>query len=236
MIYPKRSLGRLMLRGWGFILLMVIGSVALLIAGSLSLRAYHLEGEGIDVVGRVTDMQVTTRSCGKKSRSTCKDYWLGYQFTPVGGAVFSYRTKVEQDFYLKQHLGGALPLRYVAGQPDENEIEPGAARISSWVGLLAGCGLWLVGGLWGGKHVQAARRAVYLRENGVMRRTKVTEKRKTNVKINKQPLYRIIWAAPDGQSWTAWADRLPEVGTEITVFAHPTGAWREVWEGDVGSR
>ena len=238
MIYPKRGLGGLLLRGkgWVFVLLMVAGTIALAVGGVLSLRALHLETDGVEAVGTITGLEIKKRGCGKKNRSTCTDYWISYQFTPETGLPITDRKAVEQEFYQTRQIGGALPLRYVAGQPEENEIEPGAARNGSWIGVLLGCAMWLAVGVLGGKHVTAMRRAVFLREQGVMRRTQVREVRQTNIKVNKQPLYRIIWDGPPGESWAARQEDLPRLGEDITVYAHPEGVWPAVWEGDVGSR
>jgi hypothetical protein len=238
MDFEKRGFAGLLLREAGLLLagMMVVGSVMLAVGVASSLKAMHLEESGVDVKGVVTGLHERSYRCGERNRATCHEYRVDYIFQPEGWRAWPASTKVDRAFFQGLQRGDALAVRYVAGNPAEHEIEPGEARSESWLGLIIGGGLWLAVGVAAPWHVQKVRRAVFLRDNGVVRQTRVIAKYETSFKVNNTSLYRIMWDNPRGESWAARAGNLPEVGTEITVFAHPEGKWPSVWQGDVGRR
>jgi hypothetical protein len=236
MDFEKRAFADLLLREAGLLLvgMMLVGSVFLAVGVMSGLKAMHLEERGVDVTGVVTGLHARTYRCGERNRATCHEYKVDYIFKPEGWQAWPATTKVDRVFFDGLKRGDPLPVRYVAGNPAEHEIEPGEARSSSWFGLLVGGGLWIAVGVGGPWHVRMVRRAVFLRDNGVARQAKVIAKFETAYKVNKTRLYRIMWDEPRGESWAARSEKLPEVGEEITVFAHPDGLWPPVWQGDVG--
>lgn len=236
--YPKYSPWWVMLKGtgWLYAIPMGVGTVVLIAALTLSLSAFRLETQGLDVPGVVTSLTTETRSCGKKNRNTCTDYWVGYRFTTLQDEPRLDKEEVEQDRFNRLKVGDSITVRYVPANPDIAEIEQGAVRFESWVMVLIASAIWVAIAVFGSRHLRDCRRGAWLRDHGTLRRTLVTEVKEANVKINKRPLHRIAWSGPSGEGWARWKSNLPDVGSEIVVFDHPEAKWPSVWEGDVGSR
>ncbi|CAN1573963.1 Protein of unknown function DUF3592 [Paracoccaceae bacterium] len=237
-IYPKYSFWWVTLKGvgWLYMIPMIFGTAVLIAALTFSLSAFRLETQGRDAPGVVTSLDEDTHRCGKKGRSTCTNHWVSYRFTTASEEVRLDREAVSLDLFQRLRVGASLTVRYVPGQPDINEIEPGEMRSESWTMVLIASGIW--GGLavFGSRHLRDCRRGLWLRDAGTLRRTLVTEVKDAKIKINGFPLYRIVWAGPPGEGWAHWKSNLPEVGNEVFVYDHPGGQWASVWEGDVGSR
>jgi Protein of unknown function (DUF3592) len=205
MRYPPQNLLTVLRRGGGWLIagMMLIGTFVLVMAFSTSLRAMHLEDAGVAVVGEVTGLNERTYDCGRRNRSTCHEYKVQYRFPLEDGRTFQSSANIGRDFFVRLKRGDALPLIYVEGNPVENEIEPGSARVTSWVALGVGGGLWIVASLLGARHVKQMRRAIYLRDHGIVSQATVIAKTETVYSVNNRKLHRIVWDNPPGTSWAA---------------------------------
>ncbi len=237
---PKRGVVSLVLgnAGWVFAVFLVIG-VGVMVPGLVMLdHALRLEAGGADATGTVEKLWAETHSCGKDDMDTCNGYHVRYGFV-VAGVHRDDEADVASDFYAGLGEGKPIAVRYLPTDPAINEVEFGFSWFGGAILLLFGLIFGLVGAIPLGLRLRFARRAVALREDGVARGAKVTAKEATNLRINNRMMYVIRWtdsAGVSGKSRSRGADGLPEVGTEIRVFADPEGKVPPVWAGDTGER
>ena len=240
MSYPRRSVVSLVLgkARWLF-------GLALLVGLALAIPAVHgledgwaLSFHGSEVTGQVTDMSITTRSCGKNHMDTCTDYNLSFDFE-AAGVMTSRTTTVSEATYRSLSLKGAIRVRYVKSDPRLIEVEPGSTLIGG-VGLALITLAFLGFGVWGlGAGLRKATRMIRLRETGVPQQVTVLAQVDAKTRINGRAMWRITWADAAGLAGKSRLYRqsdLPAPGTQITVYADPAGKLPSVWEGDCGTR
>lgn len=238
--YPRRGVASLVLTkaGWLFGLAALVG-FALVIPGLGNLKeGWALSTQGEEAQGQVSDMQITTRSCGKKNMDTCTDYTLAFDFMAAGVMTHGTAT-VGQSTYHALTLHGPITVRYLPADPSQTEVEEGTTLISG-VALTLAALAFLGLGLWGlQSRLTAARRMLRLREDGVAQRVRVTALVDARTKINNAAMWRITWADAAGlasKSRLHKQTELPQPGAEITIYADPSGHQPSVWEGDCGTR
>lgn len=240
MSYPRRGVAGLVLgkAGWLYVVGVLVG-LGLGIPAVIGLEnGWALSFHGAEVTGQVTDMSITTRSCGKNNLDTCTDYNLSFDFE-ASGVMTRGAGKVSEGTYRGLALKGPIRVRYLPSDPALTEVEPGAT-LGGGVGLagialaFGGVGVW---GLWSSG--RKARRMIWLRDFGLEQRVKVTDLVDARTKINNAAMWRITWTDLGGlparsRLWKR-AD-LSAPGTEVTIYADPAGKLPSVWEGDCGTR
>lgn len=184
----------------------------------------------------VTDRHIDTyRDSEGQSR---RQYSLQYTFETPEAEVITVRRNVGKRDYDRTSIGAARQVFYLPDAPHHVEFERGdharksrIIRIVSWcLGLAGLVGLWHVGG-W----AVAGERA---RRHGVRMEARVTGVMRTNVRVNKQPRYRLAWVTSDGVSGQSLLYRYEtltpyQAGDPIVVFRGIKTDW---WDLDVGGR
>jgi hypothetical protein len=238
--YPQRGMLSLVLAkaGWLFGVAALTG-LQLGIPAVNGLRdGWALSTQGVDVLGQVSDMQITTRSCGKDNMDSCTDYDIAFDF-PVAGVLTHGTAKVSEGNYRALTLKGPIKLRYLPYDPAVNEVAAEAGLIGS-VALALIALAFLALGVWGlGARLRAARRMIWLREDGLVQRVRVGALVDAKTEINNVAMWRITWSDGAGLASRSRLYRqadLPPLGSEITIYADPAGKAPSVWEGDVGTR
>lgn len=235
---PPVSLFRLFSRMGGWIVI-IFGVVLLFFTAisQLSLSdAKRFEAEGQTATATVSEKYTTTSRDSDGDVDT--DYWLSFSYVTSDRQEIDKTTTVGTKLYRSVEVGGTFDLLYLPSQPDRVETRPGSNRTMSRFtqGFALAFGLvWLVG-LWVvGRWAVAGARA---RKYGTRHRVQVQEVRRTNVKINNRPRYRLIWQEPGGgqgrsllQRHTAVRDFKP--GDQIDIYQGLKSGW---WIGDVGER
>ncbi len=233
-MHRPKSFIRLFLRGWGWAaVIALIPTLVFVPMWYFSGRtAERLESEGVAAVATVTNKRV--------SRSDDSDsYYVYYRFVSEGGVTVQDRQSTSRGFYRSVQVGREIPVRYWRGDPEVSEVEEGTAASLRTVGMIGGLISLAVFLFCGRKAWRTASRARRLVEQGITRRVTVAGHRQTNVEINDVPQWTATWVEADGtKGETRMADRrkLPEEGTEITIYIDPDRQLASVWEGDVTER
>jgi hypothetical protein len=219
--------------GWPTLIAVVVTMICLAIAQSGARSAERLATEGVDATAKVTDLRRT--SSRDSDGRTDYDYEVAYRFE-VEGRPYERRVDVSYDFYVKIGNGDILPVRYWSKDPSLSEIEPGSAASQALFGQIATGVSGLVALILGRLGWRRARSAAWMNRHGVARQVTVKGLVDTKVSVNKTPRFRVTWQESDGRevaTWMARLDRLPTVGTQITVLADPEGRRDSIWEGDL---
>lgn len=234
---PKSRL-HLFLRftGWIVIFPLLIGVVTLLIAMFEGRKADRLAEGGLVARATITDKDISVTYDSDGDRQTT--YYLYFRFDHEGRTIED-RDSVSRGFFDQATVGQTLPLRYWWQDPGVNEIEPGSTATTILVTKIMSVVALVAAGFWGERCWRKAARAIRVRERGVRRLAKVTGHIKTGVRVNKVPRWRLAWrdeAGSEGQSFWLPEPRLGQfpIGTELTVYADPSGRLPAVWEHDVG--
>ena len=227
---------RVLLRHWGWVPLipLVVALAFFMGAGSLGTKAQLLESHGVIGEATVLGTQTVVRRDADNNRSTT--YYVTYSFETRTGS-HERRDSVARRFYERSVAGQVIPVRYVEHDPTIAEIEIGAtSRSAGWMRFAAGLvlmvGLGLAWVFWRriGGIIRAALR-------GELREAHVTAHLDTNVRVNRQPRYKLQWRdargeTGDGGLLSAEALQAWPVGSVIRVYADPkTG--RTWWEEDL---
>ena len=200
------------------------------IAGPITLRdAALLARDGVVTQAVVTEHSISTSQ--RRNGGTSRTYNLTVRFSAQNGQTYTARHGVSEVEYNRNAVGSTLPIRYVASDPEMNELHEGASSTSGW--LLAGMGgIGAVGLL--------LSLLVLMRGTGSQRRAaRDGERRMARVVSVVQPSKKakawrtVDWSdgAQTGRMQQIPAAQAPAVGTEIAVFIDPrTG--RGWWEGE----
>lgn len=222
--------------GW----VVVISGVLLLVLSVMG-HAYYQAANRFEADGRpataIVQDRYTTQSRNSDGDSVTKR-WLVLEFTTRRGQAISIRRTVSTREFGRALKGEPFDLVYLEGRPDRVELTPGqnrlAARVQQWIALVLGV-VWLgslrvVGG-W-------AVAAVRARRFGARCVALVTDIRRTNIRINKDLRYRLVWQDETGRHGTSLLHRDSELahlkpGDRIEVYQGLRRGW---WVGDVGHR
>lgn len=188
-------------------------------AVAIVLRKYQTESRDADGDTTVTNWLILEYSTRRGEKIT---------LTRTAGSSEYERAKVQEEF----------ELRYLASEPRKTELTPGSyrsgSRITQGIALVLGL-IWL-GLLWkiGGWSVSAVR----ARRFGAREEAVVTEVRRTGVKVNNRPRYRLVWQDAHGREGTSLMRRMSELksfrpGDHIEIYQGAKHSW---WVGDVGER
>lgn len=232
---PRKSFLRQFLNPWGWWVLaaVLVTLVCLAIAQSGARSAERLAKEGVDATAEVTDVRRT--SSRDSDGNIDYDYEVTYRFV-VNGQTFEKQVDVAYDFYLRIGQGDILPVRYWSKDPSLSEIEPGSAAFQALFGQIATGVSGLVALILGRLGWRRARAAAWMNRHGVPRQVTVRGLVDTKVSVNKSPRFRATWqesGGREGATWMARLDRLPTVGSQITILADPEGRRASIWEGDL---
>ena len=219
--------------GWWFLVAVTVTLICLAIAQSGARSAERLAKEGVDASAEVTDVRRT--SSRDSDGDIDYDYEVAYRFM-VDGRPYERRVDVAYDFYLKIGHGDIVPVRYWSKDPSLSEIEPGSAAFQALFGQIATGVSGLVALILGRLGWRRARAAAWMNRHGVARQATVKGLVDTKVSVNKTPRFRATWQESDGRegsTWMARLDRLPTVGSQITILSDPEGRRDSIWEGDL---
>lgn len=221
--------------GWAPLFALAMTVVMVLVWQVAARDAKLFDLYGAEAVAVVTDKETRTRRSGDNSTTT--DYYLSYRFTSASGEQIAKVESVSSGFYRETAVGDEITVRYIAHDPRRTEVEIGSnadtanlSRIMSFVSALVAMGL----AGWFGHSAAGMLRAV---RSGEMREARITEHVHTNVRVNRQPRFRLAWidaAYAEGKSGLVRESVLLEhpVGSVIRVYVDPkTG--RSWWEGEV---
>ncbi len=222
--------------GWIVLITGVLLVVFTLISHFNLKTAKRYEAEGRRVVALITTKEKTVRRDSDGDRKV--SYWLTLEFVAGLGEAITVRQSVGKGQYNSLQEGDELPLFYLASKPGKVELTQGShrkgARITQWFALIAGliwlAALWIIGG-W-------AVSAVRARRFGPRKEAMVQEIKRTNVKINNRPRYRLIWRDNEGREGQSLLHRHSELDSLkptdiIHIYQGPKRNW---WVGDVGER
>lgn len=237
---PDAPLGRFRLfrRGFGLFALipLLIGVVFAGITMFEGRKAERLENDGAVAVATITDKDIRVRTDSDGDRST--SYILYYAFTHQGIDV-SASSSVSRGFFDGLEIGGTTEVRYWRPDPSVNEIEPGSTSTIIWITKLVSAVILAVAGSWIVIAWGAAGKAIRVRDRGERRQAVVTAHETTGVRVNNRPRYRLAWRderGEPGRSFLLSGDAIETwpVGSDLAIYADPTGRLKPVWEGDVG--
>ena len=222
--------------GWMVLITGALLVLFTLISQSNLKTARRFEAEGRSTVALITDKEKTVRrdSDGNDKVS----YWLTFEFVTGLGQAITVRQSVGRGQYNSLKQGDELPLFYLASEPGKVELTQGShregARVTQWIALIAGlvwlAALWIIGG-W-------AVSAVRARRFGPRKEAMVQEIKRTNLKINNQPRYRLVWRDKEGREGQSLLHRHSVLDSLrpndiIHIYQGPKQSW---WVGDVGER
>ncbi|MFK7940684.1 MAG: hypothetical protein AB8B82_14985 [Roseovarius sp.] len=235
---PPVSLFRLFSRMGGW--MVIIAGVFLLLftlISHLSLQAaQRFETEG----------QTATATVSKKYTTTSRDsdgdvttqHWLGFSYVTSDKQDIDTLITVGTRLYRSVEVGGTFDLLYLPSEPDRIETRPGSnrtvSRFTQGAALVFGMawltGFWIV--------ARWAVAGVRARKYGQRHRVQLTEIRRTNLRINNRPRYRLIWQDPDGGQGRSMLQRKASVsalraGDTVDIYQGIKSSW---WIGDVGER
>ena len=237
--FPPVPLWRLFFRMGGWISLMLFLPALILIFVSLSelTLAERFEIEGRETVARITDKYLTESTDSDGDRTVT--YYLVMEFTTRRSEEIGVARTVSRAEFNRAQVGQTRPIWYLDSEPTETELVPGenrtdsrVAHVIAWLfGAGALAGLWY----WGSRAVAAVRARKY----GARLQAVVVDHAASNIKVNNEPRYRLVWRLPDGSTGESLIHRhayLRETaprGSEITVYQGLKRSW---WAGDVGDR
>ena len=222
--------------GWIVLILAVVLLILSLVSHANLKTAKRFETEGLSAIARVTDKEKTVKRNSDGKRTTT--YYLTLQFSTQTGKDISVRSSVGSRKYNSVQEGDEIPLYYLASAPETTEITKGShrkgSRITQFIALMIGLGwlaaLWIIGG-WTVSAVRARR-------FGPRKEAMVQEVKRTGVKINNQPRYRLVWRDAEGREGQSLLHRYSELESLkpndiIHIYQGPKQSW---WVGDVGER
>ncbi len=222
--------------GWIVLITGVVLVVFTLISHANLKTARRFENEGRRAVALITNKEKTVRRDSDGNDKV--NYWLTLDFVTGLGEAITVRQSVGHGQYNSLQEGGELPLYYLVSEPGKVELTQGShrkgARITQWIALIAGLiwltALWVIGG-W-------AVSAVRTRRFGTRKEAMVQEIKRTNVKINNRPRYRLVWRDNEGREGQSLLHRHSNLDSLkpndiIHIYQGPKRSW---WVGDVGER
>ncbi len=222
--------------GWIVLITGVVLVVFTLISHANLKTARRFENEGRRAVALITNKEKTVRRDSDGNDKV--NYWLTLDFVTGLGEAITVRQSVGHGQYNSLQEGGELPLYYLVSEPGKVELTQGShrkgARITQWIALIAGLiwltALWVIGG-W-------AVSAVRTRRFGTRKEAMVQEIKRTNVKINNRPRYRLVWRDNEGREGQSLLHRHSNLDSLkptdiIHIYQGPKQSW---WVGDVGER
>jgi len=235
--YPV-PIWRLFLKMGGWFV--VIGGVILLmftLISNLALEtAKQFEREGRMASAVVTEKYTTeSRDSDGDTKTT---YWLTLNFVTERKEAVRVTESVGTSAYRRAEVGQPFELLYLASDPERIEATPGSnrrgSRVFQIVALVFGvawlAGLWKVGG-WSVSAVRARR-------FGKREMARVKEVRRTGVRVNNTPRFRLVWRDSQGREGTSMLRKRADLepfgrGDEIEIYMGLKTSW---WVGDIGER
>lgn len=235
--YPVSFL-RLFLKmgGWIVLVLGVVLLVLTLISHFNLKTAKRFDEEGRRAVALISEKEKIVSRDSDGDRQT--SYYLTLEFTTHKRREMSVRRSVGGSKYRSVQEGGEIVLYYLASEPETTELTQGShrkgSRITQTIALIDGlvclAVIWVIGG-W-------AVSAVRARRFGARQEAVVQEIKRTGVKINNQPRYRLVWRdnkGREGQSLLHRASDLDSLKSNDIIHIYQ-GIKRSWWVGDVGER
>jgi len=215
--------------GWLALGAAVIAIVLALIGQSGARQADRLTHEGADAEATVTSKRRTSDSDGGTN------HWVRYAFG-VGQETIEARQDVSRTFYQRLSEGDRIPVRYWIGDPAVSEIELGAAASVGWYAMIGAAVAAAVALVLARISWKSASNATWMGRHGLRRQVTVAAHRQTLVEINEVPQWKATWREADGRegaSRMARREKLPAVGSPITILVDPEGRRDSLWEGDL---
>lgn len=238
--YPRHGVFRLTIGHFGWLALLFAGVGLAIAGGGLGplLSGMALRNHGAVAYGEITALNESAHRCGHHTHALCSSYAVRYRFFHDAQLVEG-EDSVSQGLFQRLTLHQEIPVHYVAGNPSQNELEPGGKLNNGAMSELFGLALLLGSGIAVLRNFKLAQQMVHLRSFGAARQAKVVALTQTDTKINGIALWRMEWrdeAETFGESRARWKSSLPELGAQITVYADPEGRLPAIWERDSGSR
>lgn len=215
--------------GWLAVGAAVLAVFLALVGQSGSRTADRLNTQGADAEAVVTDKRRSTDSDGDTR------HFVRYAFN-VGDKTFRDRQDVSFDLFQRLREGDRIPVRYWTGDPAVSEIERGAAETVATAGKVGATVAALLALVLGRVGWKRAAHATWMGRHGVHRQVTVEAHQPTNVEINDVPQWKATWREADGRAGATRMtrlDRLPDVGSTITILVDPEGRRDSLWEGDL---
>ena len=230
---------RLLLRGWGW-LIVIAAPVVLILGGMVLYNGYiaaRLALDGVETTATITS-RMRHDADGDSRTDEREVHRLGFVFD-AGGVEVTDEVTVSEAFWNTAPRGRKLPLRYVRAAPHLNEIEPGAHITEvTWGAIGLGLVLLVVGPVWR-RRWRTASNMVWVRDHGQTRTATVTQHENTRMQVNDKSTYRLHWCDETGATGRTALVRRPAltqfpVGSEIKVYVDPVGSRPPVWQAEVG--
>lgn len=222
--------------GWSVIILGVLLLILSLISQANLSTAKRFEKEGRKATAIVTERYTTVSTDSDGDRTTT--YWLTLDYVTQAGEEISLNRSVGTAAYNRASEGQPFDLLYLDSQPRKTELTEGSYRQSSRVLQVVALveGVMFLGLLWliGGWTVSAARARRYgRREEAVVR-----EVRRTNIRVNNRPRFRLVWEDSAGREGKSLLRKKSDLagfrpGDHIDIYHGLKRSW---WVGDIGER
>lgn len=238
---PTRPLPfwRLFLRGWGWIAVFAVPAFVIVaaITAQSGYVAARLAIEGVATEARIQAKIYEDRD-GDSRTDEEERIKLRFSFD-ADGVPITDTTQISEDFANSVRRLEHVPLRYAAGNPMVNEIEPGAHASEFRKGLIWLAGLLLIAGPVLRRQWRRSKAMIRVRDRGETRSAVITSHQPTGLIVNDRSSYRLHWRDERGVSGRTTlvnhrALRHFPVGSEITIYVDPTGTDPPVWQAEVG--
>ncbi|MEZ5667248.1 MAG: DUF3592 domain-containing protein [Alphaproteobacteria bacterium] len=224
-------------RGWIAAIPLALGIGIVFVSLTIADDAARLDDEGVAAEATIIGKREVERRTGTNSSNRRTDYELRYHF-PVGGGALHYGTRdVSRDFFDGVAVGDTVPVRYLADDPDLNEIEPGAVNENALYAGIFGAVLLLGGALFAWLVARKASRAAAAIARGVQ--TDATVFAVVTASGANHLRFRYADAAGtehEAMTMLSKRARLADIaeGQTIRVRYDPQHPKRVFWERDLG--
>jgi hypothetical protein len=212
----------------GGLLFFAVGSVFFLLAfGPDLLNAKRLSADGFDTFANVMALEVD--DAGEKARYLVQAAFL------VDGEWSETTSATSRAFFDTLQVEDRIPVRYWSRNPEIVEVEPGSIQLRQHEAILGFGTLLLILAATSILPFRQTVRVIWLSRYGVPMQTEVTG-HADGSSPDGPPRWKATWIEPDGGTGSTRAlpgDKVPEIGSLITVLTDPTGKRESLWEGDL---
>lgn len=191
--------------------------------------ADHLSQAGVDATATVTDKRTSSDGEGGTT------YSIRYSFA-VNGETFEDRQVVSRLFYRGVEDGDRIPVRYWRDDPSTSEVEKGEAAAVGLIGQIGTAVATLIALVFGRIAWKRASHATWMARHGFPRQVSIADHQALSVSVNDVMQWKATWVEADGRTGEtrmAPREKLPGVGSRITIYVHPQGKGPSLWEGDL---
>jgi Protein of unknown function (DUF3592) len=213
--------------GWFLVFFSIAGMTVLIVLATQFLEAHRLATEGASAVANVIDLQIYSGEGGTHHVVT-------YAFLVEGDWV-EHSSDVAEAYYSGLREEDRVPVRYLREDPAVARIELAAARTSSFFSTLYYTALSVFMAFLARENLKEIAGIYWLSRNGVPQQTVVTG-HVEETSSDGPSSWRMTWLDLDGRTRSSCLfppDKVPQIGSMITILTDPSGKRPSLWEGDL---